>query len=279
MAIPPELTAFQDEAAFRDRFIIPLLYRLGFSVVVEYHGQREFGRDIIFGEIDRLGHVLYYALQVKYLPVINQSESHGLVDDARESFAHDFHHPQTQTEERVCRFYVANAGTIATNARDNFFAILERPIASNAVLLDGPALLSLDRFAVVNRGTTTRELLSGLLLEIRWNRSISLDQRLGEFISTTRLPTARLRLAAIIAMLERPVILEDRFLHDLQEYWDLARIANHVVDSIDAPFRTADSQHQLAHFAIERLAELGHRGEFLEEALMARLSELGRTLV
>lgn len=145
MAIPPELTAFQGEAAFRDRFIIPLLYRLGFSVVVEYHGQREFGRDIIFGEIDRLGHVVYYALQVKYLPVIHQTESHGLVADAKESFAHDFHHPQKQTKERVCRFYVANAGSIATNARDNFFAILEQSIASNSVLLDGSALLSLTR--------------------------------------------------------------------------------------------------------------------------------------
>lgn len=173
MPIPPELTTFQDEGTFRSQFIVPLLYRLGFSVVVGYHGQREFGRDLIFGEIDRLGHVLYYALQVKYLPVINQNDSHGLVQDARESFAHDFHHPHKQTEERICRFYVANAGTIAANARDNFFAILERPMGSNSVLLDGPALLSLDRFAALNRGAMTRELLSGSLVEIRW-RSIGI---------------------------------------------------------------------------------------------------------
>ena len=44
MTIPNTLSQFTDEADFRDRFVIPLLHRLGFSVVVNYHGQREFGR-------------------------------------------------------------------------------------------------------------------------------------------------------------------------------------------------------------------------------------------
>ena len=52
MAVPVELRTFENEADFRDRFVMPLLHRLGFSVVVNYHGQR-------FGEIDRFGHVLY----------------------------------------------------------------------------------------------------------------------------------------------------------------------------------------------------------------------------
>ena len=63
MAIPPEFRNFNDEADFTARWIIPLLHRLGFSVVVNYHGQREFGRDVVFGEIDRFGHVVYYAMQ------------------------------------------------------------------------------------------------------------------------------------------------------------------------------------------------------------------------
>ena len=73
MAIPNELKIFANEADFLARFIIPLLYRLGFSVVVNYHGQREFGRDLVLGEIDRFGHVLYYGLQAKYVDSLSQA--------------------------------------------------------------------------------------------------------------------------------------------------------------------------------------------------------------
>ena len=45
MAIPAELRAFGNEAGFRDRFVMPLLHRLGFSIVVKYHGQREFASE------------------------------------------------------------------------------------------------------------------------------------------------------------------------------------------------------------------------------------------
>jgi hypothetical protein len=53
MTIPAELSNFRDETDLQRRFIVPLLHQLGFSVVLNYHGSREFGRDLIFGEIDR----------------------------------------------------------------------------------------------------------------------------------------------------------------------------------------------------------------------------------
>ena len=37
---------FQNGADFTSRFLVPLLRRLGYSVVAEYHGQREFGKDL-----------------------------------------------------------------------------------------------------------------------------------------------------------------------------------------------------------------------------------------
>jgi len=58
--IPPQLTytGTNKEFQFRDQFVMPLLVRLGFGLVVNYHGAREFGRDVIFGEVDRFGHVV-----------------------------------------------------------------------------------------------------------------------------------------------------------------------------------------------------------------------------
>ncbi len=75
MAIQPALSAFVDEAQFRDRFLIPLLQRLGFAIVVNYHGDQEFGKDIVFGEIDRFGTVVYHAMQAKRAESISLSDA------------------------------------------------------------------------------------------------------------------------------------------------------------------------------------------------------------
>lgn len=57
MAICPEFAVYEKEVGSKEdilvqKFLIPLLTRLGFIAIVNYHGRREFGRDIIFGEID-----------------------------------------------------------------------------------------------------------------------------------------------------------------------------------------------------------------------------------
>ncbi|MDP2754082.1 MAG: hypothetical protein Q8P40_06790 [Nitrospirota bacterium] len=70
MAIPPEFN-FANEDEFTQEFLIPLLQRLGFSLVVNYHGSSEFGKDLIFAELDRFGHVRYHGLQAKYEPSIS----------------------------------------------------------------------------------------------------------------------------------------------------------------------------------------------------------------
>lgn len=53
--IPSQLayTGGEREFQFRDQFIMPLLVRLGFGIVVIYHRSRKFGRDVMFGDIDR----------------------------------------------------------------------------------------------------------------------------------------------------------------------------------------------------------------------------------
>ena len=76
MAIPTELTRFANEEAFRDQFLVPLFLRLGFSVH-NYHGTREYGKDLLLGKVDEFGHRLYYGVQAKYEESIGQ----GQVDD------------------------------------------------------------------------------------------------------------------------------------------------------------------------------------------------------
>ena len=178
----------------------------------------------------------------------------------------------------MCRFYVMNAGSIADNARDNVFALLERPSAANCVLLDGPALLTLDRFAAISRGTMVEQLLAGLLIEVRSNRSSPLGPGFNRFASTRQVSLARLRVAATVAMLERPVILESAFLVSLQDYWDLARTVNHVADLIDIPFLNSSAQDERVRVGIDLIARLDEQSRVLERLLLSTMADLGGTL-
>jgi len=113
-------------------------------------------------------------MQVKYIPSIGQAASHELIADARESFGHEFRHPQQGTEERVSRFYVANAGSITTNCRDNFFTLLEPTIRSNCVLLDGRGVVALDRIASLTHDAFALQAISGVIAELNYNESCNL---------------------------------------------------------------------------------------------------------
>jgi hypothetical protein len=64
---------FKDEAEFREKFVKPLLNRLGYYGVSEQHGAQEFGKDFVFSELHRLGGMRHYAAQVKHEERINAS--------------------------------------------------------------------------------------------------------------------------------------------------------------------------------------------------------------
>jgi hypothetical protein len=95
--IPDQLiySGDQKEFQFRDKFVMPLLVQLGFGIVVNYHGKRELGRDVIFGDLDRFGHVVYFGMQIKYELSIGLSASHDLVHDVVEATNNPFRHPET----------------------------------------------------------------------------------------------------------------------------------------------------------------------------------------
>jgi hypothetical protein len=57
---------YNDEAEFREKFVKPLLNRLGFYGVSEQHGSQEFGKDFVFSELHRLGGMRHHAAQVKH---------------------------------------------------------------------------------------------------------------------------------------------------------------------------------------------------------------------
>jgi hypothetical protein len=247
MAIPQELQAFSSEDDFVQRFLIPLLARLGLPVVVNYHGKREAGMDLIIGEIDRFNHVRYHGIQVKYVGSIGKGDSHGLSQDAVEAFAIGFRHPQTGVQHRISTFYAVNGGSISDEARDLFFSDLSGRFGDNVRLLEGRDLVALDRSAAVGL-EAKRERLAALHLEAR-----SMLLSLGRLeLLLTRIaegdgngvvyPIERLRLVATQGWLAQPPAIASLPLAQVEAFYMLASGFNRSVDEAgSSPLHTVAS--------------------------------------
>lgn len=82
---------FTNEASFRANFIKPLLNKLGFFLVDEYHGRREFGKDFVFSELHRFGGIRHYAAQVKHERTIGLGKAgDDLLTQINQAFANPF---------------------------------------------------------------------------------------------------------------------------------------------------------------------------------------------
>src|ERR1700710_2741061 len=102
---------FKNEAEFREKFIKPLLNRLGYYGVEEQHGTQEFGKDFVFSELHRLGGMRHYAAQVKHEKSISQGTSvDGLLSQVRQAFAQQFKRADSPRECYVSVVYVFNSG-------------------------------------------------------------------------------------------------------------------------------------------------------------------------
>lgn len=271
---------FQNEADFTSHFLVPLLRRLGFSVVVDYHGVREFGKDLVFGEIDRFGEVAYHGLQAKYVDSISQSESEGLIEDAKQAFRHPFRHPSTGEEHRISMFIIANAGNIAPNARDNYFAELKVPHGGHLRMFDGKALLSLDRWATINRVEHVGETITGLLLELKINNSIisKIQPVVKDYIQDQKkpVPIERLRLDAISHYFQKPLFPKLINTNVIQQYLICIDYGiNKSLDVISETSHPQTNQLELANNLLTQMDQTKSLGNSLIGTLGLIQSNLG----
>jgi len=242
MPIAPQFK-YENENAFIQQFIIPMLHRLGFSMTVNYHGSREFGRDLIFAEFDRFGHIRYHALQAKYVPSISVNDSTGLIDDCILAFTNPFQHPQTGAREFVSTFYAVNGGSFAEGAVTTFFNAIVPRYGSNARLIEGKDLVSLDRWASINAGRSIGAVLTGMLLEIRSNAQVAHEVYLGmkSYVDQkTPMPAARLRNIAAANYLQQPLLPLVIPTELVECYWRTAQMFNYICDSLDIVVYSGD---------------------------------------
>ncbi|QDV74164.1 restriction endonuclease [Botrimarina mediterranea] len=171
MAIQDELQ-YGSEADFTTKYVMPLLRRRGYAVVAYYHGSDEFGKDVVFGEIDKLGHVRYCAAQIKAVSSIGLSAVAELIQDCEQAFANPFKHPQTGAEEKISAFYAINSGTFSSQARTHFYSQLRHRYGANVRMLQGEDLLAIDRATTAESLSVLSARVSGLIAEVNYNNWI-----------------------------------------------------------------------------------------------------------
>jgi hypothetical protein len=277
MPIPSEFN-YSNEADFVQRFLIPLLQRLGFSVVVNYHGSREFGKDLIFAEVDRFANIRYHGLQAKYVESIGINDIEDLINDCRQAFANPFRHPHTGATERINTFYAVNGGSISDAARDHFFNSLAHPYGGGLRLLDGVSMLALDRRAVLTSVQNIRGLLLGMLLELRYNARMTphfvkrMEARLSEHAP---IPAERYRLNAIESYLQSLTLSEQISTEIVESYWQSGRTAMRILDGLVTAGWSEETRREMARTTLVALNEIGLLGRILENQVLEITQALG----
>ena len=268
MPIPDEL-AFDNEDEFNQRFVIPFLHKLGFSVVANYHGASEFGKDLVFAEFDRFGHVRFHAVQTKYSPSISINAMQDLIRDCQQAFASDFTHPQTGSQEKISSFYAVTAGSVGDQAKQHYFNSLNTSFGGNVRLLTGKDLLVLDRWANPVRATGIDTKLAGIMLEMNFNnRQLAMLSETfnKQTASSTKLmaPTS-VKIDAIARFLAEPPVVEPQLINLLETYWMGVAVINDMVAFFRqrlGGFRPRQAE-EVARFidAADKLTQLGTKIE------------------
>ena len=248
MAFPKQFEKYQcgqtKEADFCREFVAPLLLKMGFSMVRDYHGNREKGKDFVFADLDRFGHVSYHALQAKCLPSIGKNDVAELARQTDQAFNHPFLHPETGAEERISLFYIVNAGSIDQNRREDIFAAVsnQRVYCEHVRIFDGKDLLQRDEFLAMTRVDSIGGYIRGLIVELHYNRRVTESLLAGfrEFISAEkgdrRAPSDLFRLSAIDRYLQCPLLPQQVDTNLLFEYWQKASSVNHAVTTLMPSF-------------------------------------------
>lgn len=280
MAFPKEFQ-FSSEQEFTDTFVTPLLTRLGYSMVVNYHGSSEFGKDLIVSEFDRFSHTRYHGIQVKYKESIGLADAEDLVLDCHQSFKNQFRHPHTGESQFISTFYVVNGGSISEQASTHFFASVRSSYGDNARLLDGRTLLQLDRSVASLAIESVRRLLVGLRLEVMYNSNALayVCGALKRMAEGGGYPMQRLRTEAIARLLESPHPCLSEALDVIQLYWQDATMFNRIVDSADAPVSGKGYRETRIEQAQAFAPRLIARAALVLAAVEAQLHRLGGPLI
>lgn len=237
---------FADEDAFREKFVKPLLNRLGFLRVARLHGSQEFGKDFVFSELDRFGLYRHYAAQVKHEETINQGKKvDDLCSQIEQAFARPFVLSDSPRECHISAVYIFNDGQITANATEYLIAKLRKTTyGDNVCLLDGPRLSDIDKWGAIRQDTNIRERLIGIRNQLHINLAIWESLRQSLQVGSVTTEARGSLLSAIEGYLTLPSLSQFIPYNEVSVLWQEARILDAVARQLLVnPKRESDGTH------------------------------------
>ncbi len=125
----------RDERKYSIEVLLPLFRNMGFVDVRYNHGNREFGKDITFSEIDKFGAKRNYGVQVKVGDMSGEAGSDldkiiGQIDDA---FSMSYVDTTSREKRYISDLIIAISGRFTGNSKDK---IMEKLNRGNIYFLD-----------------------------------------------------------------------------------------------------------------------------------------------
>lgn len=136
----------EKESEFTIKVLLPLFRKLGFVNVKYNHGNKEFGKDIIFARRTEFDEYEYYGVQVKYGDVSGgvNGDINGLITQAKDAFSMPFYDVYSRNRVRISKVVIAISGKFTQNAIEKIIeGIPDYPLKNNIIFLDGEKIENL----------------------------------------------------------------------------------------------------------------------------------------
>jgi hypothetical protein len=143
---PSEALIPETEETFATNVVIPLLRELGFQNVRYNHGNREFGKDILFHRYTEFCEIEHWAAQTKLGDISGEAGSliDKIIHQIDDGFKMPFHDSTSRMQQRISKFAVITSGKFTKNAIEKICEKIENHAArNNVVFVDGERLETL----------------------------------------------------------------------------------------------------------------------------------------
>jgi hypothetical protein len=124
--IPSE--TLKDEPRYTTEVLLPLFRSMGFVDIQYNHGNREFGKDVTFSEIDKFGVKRNYGVQVKIGDISGHagSDLDKIIAQIDDSFAMPYIDTTSREKRYISDIIIAISGRFTGNAKDKIVEKLKR---------------------------------------------------------------------------------------------------------------------------------------------------------
>lgn len=191
-------TDTQNEEELTKKLIIPLLQKLGYERIRYFHGNREYGKDLVFSETDRFGNRQFHAAQIKYGDITG--EAAGVIDkiigQIEDAFLMPYLEVETQLPRCIATLYICCSGKFSQNAQEKIKEKISKSFIGRLFFIDGQRINEIIKSQNIVFSQNLKTKLEILINEFDFN--ISICQRIltledkypsqvfsGNFIKTT----------------------------------------------------------------------------------------------